>query len=323
MFRFIISLDQFRLYIYDSRVNAITVRSCAKINLGLRVKEKRPDGYHNIETIFVPIKLFDKIRLEIIDHGIILKINFDENAFSFWEMPSFNSSIIGKIKIPSGKNNLAYKAASLFFKKSGITKGIAILLNKSIPVGAGLGGGSSNAAAVLAGMNRLFNNPLTKKELFNLGLELGMDVPFFLTAKPCYATGRGEILTPIAIPKLYVCVYFPNYPIRTEWAYQQLAKTRSVLTNTDLSLMILKKKLVNGDLVGLSHYLRNSFEEIVFAVHPDLAKIKKLFLSSGAYAASLTGSGSAIFALVEKKKIPQLKTALKRNKIRVIFTESW
>lgn len=294
-------------------MNSIIINSFAKINLGLLVKEKRPDGYHNIETIFVPIRLSDKILLKKTGQKIVLKL------------PGRG------IKIPKGKANLAYKAAELFFKESGIARGVEIVIEKNIPVGAGLGGGSSNAAMVLHGLNILSGNLLTKKDLSNLALKIGMDVPFFLTGQACYAMGRGELLKPIKIPKLNMVLYFPGYPIITKWAYANISQVAShksqekremVLTNADLSLKILREKLVNGDLRNLQRQIRNSFEDLVFAHHPDLAEVKEFFLIHGAYAASLSGSGSAIFGLVQRNNIAMLKTALKRNKIEAVFTES-
>ena len=291
-------------------MNSITIRSYAKINLGLLVKAKRPDGYHNIETIFIPIKLSDKLRLKKIAQGIRIKI------------PN------NKAKLPKGKTNLAYKAAELFFNKTKIKKGVEITIEKNIPVGAGLGGGSSNAAAVLQGLNCLFNQPLNKKELHNLALQIGMDVSFFLIGAACYATGRGEILKPFEIRRLNVILYFPGFPIITKWAYSKLKSQNSkikgerILTNGGLSLKILRKKLVKDDLSDLQRLIQNSFEDLVFAHYPDLARIKEFFLTHGAYAASLSGSGSAIFGLVDQKNISTLKTALKRNKIKAVFTES-
>jgi 4-diphosphocytidyl-2-C-methyl-D-erythritol kinase len=155
-----------------------------------------------------------------------------------------------------------------------------------------------------------------------------MDVPFFLIGTACYATGRGEILEPFEIPNFNIVLYFPGFPIITKWAYSKLKSQNSkvkgerALTNGGLSLKILRKKLVNGDLSDLQRLIQNSFEDLVFAHYPDLARIKEFFLTHGAYAASLSGSGSAIFGLVDKKNISTLKTALKRNKIKAVSTES-
>lgn len=294
-------------------MNSLFIRSFAKINLGLLVKDKRPDGYHNIETIFVPIRLSDEIRLKKINKNIIIKIPNQ------------------KIKIPKGKTNLAYKAADLFFKESRISNGAEITIKKRIPVGAGLGGGSSNGAAVLQGLNILYDKPLSREELHGLALKIGTDVPFFLIGKSCYATGRGELLEPIKIPKLNIVLYFPDYPIITKWAYHNISKikcqkskmkTERILTKGKMFFMILCNKLVKGDLRNLQRHIRNSFEDLVFAHYPDLARMKEFFLTNGAYAASLSGSGSAVFGLVEKKNIAALKTALKNNKIKAVFTES-
>ncbi len=289
----------FRIFAMES----VTIRSYAKINLGLRVLAKRSDGYHNIETIFVPIRLCDKIQLKMIGKDIIIK------------------TVDDKIKIPKGKTNLAYKASSLFLKAVGSHRGVEILIKKNIPVGAGLGGGSSDAAGVLKGLNQLFGNPLTKGDLYNLALKIGMDVPFFLLGKPCYATGRGEILEPITLPELSVVLYYPGYPISTKWAYKNLKVNKFRLTKGNLSLMILKEKLKSGDLRNWSRYIVNSFEDLVFDFYPDLAEMKDFFLKNGAFVASLSGSGSAIYGLVKEKNLGKLKNALQRRHIKTIFTK--
>lgn len=300
-------------------MSKIKILSPAKINLGLLVKEKRPDGYHNIETILTPIRLFDEIILEKRDKGIRLKVTGWKPVSRTGE--KFKSSRAQEFKslsILNNKKNLAFRAAKLFFRKSGIKEGVKITLKKNIPVGAGLGGGSSNAASVLKGLNRLFDYPFNSQELDRLAINLGMDVPFFLRGRPCYATGRGEVLKPIKLPKLYLLLYIPKYSIATKWAYNNL----SDLTKEKLSLNIILEKFAKRSYKNLLELLNNSFEPLVFKVHKDLAIIKERFLESGAYMASLSGTGGAVYGLYRKSDLPNARNFLLRKKIKVIVTET-
>jgi 4-diphosphocytidyl-2-C-methyl-D-erythritol kinase len=280
----------------------VSLLAPAKINIGLLVKEKLPSGYHNIETLMVPIKLFDKITITKKEKEIFFKTNAKELPID---------------------NNLVVKAARLFFEATKINSGINIYLKKNIPIGAGLGGGSSDAASTLLGLNQLFGYPLSFKKLCKLAVNIGMDVPFFLYKSACHAKGRGEILTSFKTPKVYMVLYTPKYGISTKWAYQNVDKRKGAgLTDNDFSLMILRKRLVNNDLQGINALIVNNFESLVFSKYPDLLEIKNNFLSAGTFAASLSGSGSSLFGLVKQNMIKTLKNYLRKANIKVVFTET-
>ena len=268
----------------------------AKINISLLVKEKLASGYHRIETIMVPIKLFDTLIITKSEKGIDFKT--DSKA------------------LPRGKTNLVVKSARLFFDAVNIKGGAEIYLQKRIPIGVGLGGGSSDAAHTLLGLNHIYGNILTLKQLHNLAVKIGMDVPFFLYGSACYATGRGELLKQISLPKLYIALYIPKYRVSTKWAYQIVDVG---LTDTRFSLKILMKKLKHNDLADLNAFVYNAFEKIVFSKHPDLLKIKNLFLAHGAETASLSGSGSAVFAIFNKDVIRKISSKLGKE---VFITET-
>lgn len=279
-----------------NQVSKIKLLAPAKINIGLVVKEKLPSGYHLIETIMVPIKLFDTLIIRRIGKGIQFKTN--------------------SRKIPSGKDNLVFKAGKLFFDTTKIAGGAKIELKKKIPVGAGLGGGSSDAAYTLLGLNKIYGNLLTFSQLKGIAIKIGMDVPFFLYRKSCYATGRGEILEPLKIPKLNIVLYMTSYPISTKWAYQNIA---AGLTDHDFSLKLLSKRLINNDLFGINALISNTFESAVFDRYTDLLKVKSLFIANGAYAAGLSGSGSAVYGLFNKTTLRKNRYKFNRN---VLITET-
>lgn len=285
----------------------IRLKAPAKINLGLLIGARRPDGYHDLETVFVRVNLYDRITLYPQARGISLKI---ENA-----------------DLPGDERNLAYRAARLFLDSAGIRRGVRIELSKRIPVGAGLGGGSSDAAAVLKGMNRLFRP--NRAELKTLARQLGSDIPFFLTRTPCRATGRGEILTPVTIPKLAIFLHIPGFQVSTAWAYREMDRLRSRrrrssvgLTQPAFSLKIALARLKAGDYASLNGLLTNSFEEVVFRLHPELGRIKELMLASGADAALLSGSGSALYAIVHGSRGARVRHALERARVPFLRAET-
>ncbi|MEO0021849.1 MAG: 4-(cytidine 5'-diphospho)-2-C-methyl-D-erythritol kinase [candidate division WOR-3 bacterium] len=259
-------------------MKVIRLHSPAKINLGLWVGRKRADGYHELVTIMVPLEFGDRIRLEKTGGGICVKttginLNIPERA------------------------NLAYRAAGLFFTATGISGGCRIFIKKNIPPGGGLGGGSSNAATVLLGLNYLFDHPLNPAQLTRLARELGSDVPFFLQPKPCVARGRGEKLRPLTLPALRIVLYCPGFGISTRWAYERLDRHKKKLTTGRFCPKIIALKLRRKEPAGLAELIRNSFETVVFRRYPELAKIKKQLLESGMVAAGLTGSGSTVYGL--------------------------
>lgn len=258
------------------------VKSPAKINIGLRVLSKRKDGFHNIETIFYPLKIYDEITVKI------SKLNRDENTVSIKTNPK------GQIKTT---DNICYKAAVLFLESLGINGNkIEINIRKKIPIGAGLGGGSSDAASVLTVLANHFKNPLKSKKLKKCALYLGSDVPFFLQAKPAYASGRGEKLKPL--PKFRVTkkilVVNPGIHISTPWAYKQLR-----VKNYKLSIMRKVRKYNPAD----EKLMVNDFERVVFKNHPGIEKLKYDMFSFGAEFALMSGSGSTVYGIFSKEKI--------------------
>ncbi len=249
----------------------IIVKSPAKINFGLNIVSKREDGFHNIETIFYPIDL----------HDVLI---FEKSAkFSF----TCNNK-----EIQNDDNNLVIKAVRLieqFIKKE---IAVSIALEKNIPIGAGLGGGSSNAAHTLLSINELFELQIKNETLNKFALQLGSDVPFFLNPVPSYASSRGEILSPIdlEITKPILLVN-PGIHISTKWAYENIKPQTPVFKFKSLSQENVNK------IASLKDKVVNDFEEIAFAAHPLLAEIKKKMGDFQAEFVLMSGSGSTMFGV--------------------------
>lgn len=251
------------------------IYSYPKINIGLYITEKRNDGFHNLETIFYPIEnQFDTINISKIEKGVKLIVG-------------------GPVKIPSGEQNLCLRAVRLLQTYFPSIDGIEIDIFKMIPSGAGLGGGSSNAAAVLIGLNEIFNIGLTNDELKTLGVTLGSDVPFFIEQKPSVGKGRGEILEPITLSLKHktVSIITPNFSVSTknifQFAYPQ---------NRHIPL----KEAIQAPIKEWKEIIFNDFEKILFPFFPELKKIKEDLYAQGADYVSLSGSGSSIFAIGDK-----------------------
>lgn len=257
-------------------MDRVIQRAYAKINIGLNVISKRDDGYHNIETVFQQIDLFDQIVLTRIPESKII-IRSDDNI------------------VPTNRNNLCYKAVELFQEVTGIKQGVEIEIHKRIPIGAGLGGGSSNAAATLAGLTQLLQFHITSEKLQEIALRLGADVPFFLYGGTALASGVGEKITSLVLPfKFYCVLIYPNIEISTTWVYKNLT---FVLTKTKKCIKlsnIFSQQVVMGDLKNM---ITNDLEEVVFEQYPLLNQIKQLLYSKGAFFASMSGSGSTIYGL--------------------------
>ena len=255
----------------------IAAKANAKINIGLKIVGKRDDGYHDIETTLATINLSDNITFEHTKHGISVESQ--------------------GLDIPL-KDNLCYRAADLFTREHGIATGVRMRLIKNIPVGGGLGGGSSDAACVLKGMRKLHNIKTSDKELMALGSRIGADVPFFIKGGAAHARGRGDMLTYFKLPRMSLVIYYPGYPISTEWAYKE--HDNSMLTHEPAPDKIIeegkktKKKRVSFDL-------NNDFEKVVFKKHPDLLDVKTNLIACGIFCVSLSGSGSCLFALVDDR----------------------
>ncbi len=253
-------------------------RAFAKINLGLRVLGKRQDGYHDLATVFHQIDMFDELDVRLHEHDIKLSTNLSD--------------------LPTDGSNLCVRAAHLLRDLTGSPDGVDINLRKNIPIGAGLGGGSADAAATLKALVQLWNLDIAPSELQSLALTIGSDVPFFLNGGTAYATGRGELLEPIALNLPYwIIVVTPPVHVSTAWAYKNL-KRREPAIGTDLR-MVLKENLHNPEI--LSKSLTNDFEDVVFETHPEIRAVKEALLNNGADVALLSGSGASVFGLVRSE----------------------
>jgi 4-diphosphocytidyl-2-C-methyl-D-erythritol kinase len=247
----------------------------AKINLGLEIIRKRADGYHDINSIFLSIALCDE--LEIIADAT-LSMTCDDAA------------------LPVDESNLCIRAARMMQERFDCRdRGARITLHKNIPMGAGLGGGSSDAAAVIRALNDVWGINASIEELAKVAAEIGSDVPFFLYGQPMLARGRGDVMAPIEFPlKSHIVLVCPSVHVSTPWAYKALDIT-SERRATPYEKII--PQLAN--LGSLRELCVNDFERVVFTEHPELALIKEKLLHAGAAYASMSGSGSAVYGMFE------------------------
>lgn len=254
----------------------VLIRAPAKVNLGLEVVRKRRDGYHEIRTLFQAVSLADRIRLRRRRRGIALD----------------SPGISGKMK-----DNLAWRAAALFFERTGAAGGLQVDLDKRIPVGGGLGGGSSDAAAVLLGASRLFGLKPQGDDLAAWAGELGSDVPFFLAGGAAVGSGRGERIEPLrgGVPPGGVLLYAPPFSSSTAAVYADHRRRR--LTGTGERLTLLVRTWRRASAAGIGRGLFNDLESTVFRRHPELAEAKELLLKHGAAGAQVSGSGSCLFGI--------------------------
>ena len=251
------------------------LESPAKVNLRLEILKRREDGYHELRTLLQKISLRDTLHFSLKkEKGV--SINTDHP------------------KLPIGKDNLVYKAAQSMLKVSDYKGGVRIEIEKRIPLGAGLGGGSSNAATALKALNQLLKMDLSKRELMEMGLEIGADVPFFFLEGAAIGLGIGEELKKKELPILWYVLIYPNFEVSTRWAYQNF-----VLTNQRIHFN-LHKFLRTPE--GISRILLNHLEEVVSEKYPQISIMKKILLSAGALGSLMTGSGPTVFGLFPEGK---------------------
>ncbi len=251
----------------------------AKINLGLSIISKRPDGFHNLETVFYPVPLRDALEI----------VPSDEYSFI-----QTGLKITGK-----QEDNLVLKACRLLEKHYPQIKPLEIHLHKIIPLGAGLGGGSSDAAETIQLINRLCNLDISSDILSAYASELGSDCPFFMQSAPCIATGRGEILEPLSldISNYSLLLVHPEIRINTGWAF---SKIKPSLPKYSL------KQSISEPVRDWIYTISNDFEIPVFEAHPQLQVIKNRLYEAGAIYASMTGSGSTIYGIFDKSAVPDI-----------------
>ena len=262
----------------------------AKINLGLRVTGKRPDGYHNLDTVFYPLPLYD--ILEVISLG--------NNAAEEITITISGKKVAGEIQ-----SNLCYKAYHLLKKDFPTLPSIAVHLHKHIPMGAGMGGGSSDGAYMLKLLNEKFNLNITDEALSNYALQLGSDCPFFIYNKACHATGRGEIIQPIELDlsNFKLVLICPGIHVSTAAAFANIHIDEAISPCSTL---------VQNPVATWKNTLKNDFETTVFKQHPILAEIKDQLYQAGATYASLTGTGSTVYGIFEKDAPIELSSTLKQ-----------
>ncbi len=262
-------------------MDEISLKALAKINLGLDVLDRREDGYHNVRMIMQSIHLYDRVEIKRTKSP---KIHVGTNVYY----------------LPVDENNLVYKAAQMMKDEFQIRSGVRITLQKFIPVAAGLGGGSSDAAAVLVGMNRLFNLGLSQEKLKELGLRIGADVPFCIQRGTALAEGIGEKLTPLPpMPKGPILIAKPAFSVSTRHVYEQLDLTPDT-EHPDIEAIALQIRKKN--LPGVAEHMGNILENVTIPEYPVIRDIKMLMMENGALGALMSGSGPTVFGLYQSEK---------------------
>jgi 4-diphosphocytidyl-2-C-methyl-D-erythritol kinase len=268
----------------------VKIRAPAKINLSLCVIGRRADGYHLLDTIMVPVSLYDEIEIR----KVRVRVKTKNLA------PPLIRVICNHPLVPNDKKNLAYRAARLLLEKAKSEQPIEIRIRKRIPVGAGLGGGSSDAAATLVGLNRLLKLGFSGKQLERLGLKLGADVPFFVRGRPARARGIGERLQQFGpLRRLWLVILYPGFPVSTAWVYGNLpAKLTKPSVNTSIASLLTGA----GSLADL---LVNDLERVSLSRYPKIGLLKRALLRAGAAGSLMSGSGSSVFGVFNSKRKAQ------------------
>lgn len=259
----------------------IRLKARAKINLGLDVVRKREDGYHEVRMIMQTINLYDKIILRKREKaGIQVKTNLSY--------------------LPANEDNLVYKAAKLLMDEFAVEEGVSIELNKYIPVAAGMAGGSSDAAAVLVGVNRMFDLGLTRRQLMDRAVKIGADVPFCVMRGTALAEGIGEKLTPLPMmPKCHILIAKPKVYVSTKFVYGNL-RANELTYHPDIDGQV--EALKEGSLKKLAALMGNVLETVTIPEYPVIEEIKQSMLKHGALNAMMSGSGPTVFGLFDEEE---------------------
>ncbi|MBS6196443.1 MAG: 4-(cytidine 5'-diphospho)-2-C-methyl-D-erythritol kinase [Clostridiales bacterium] len=257
------------------------LRAFAKVNLGLDVIRRREDGYHDVRMIMQTIQMYDQLEMEKTDTpGIHITTNLSY--------------------IPVNENNLVYRAAKLLMDQYRISQGVSVDLNKFIPVAAGMAGGSSDAAATLVGMNKLFRLGLSMKELMELGVKIGADVPYCVMRGTALAEGIGEKLTALPpMPECYILIGKPGISVSTKFVYTNL-KINEQTVHPDIDGML--QALQKGDLYGITDRMGNVLESVTIPAYPVIEEIKDHMKAHGALNAMMSGSGPTVFGIFDDKE---------------------
>lgn len=256
-------------------MKSITLKAPAKVNYRLDVLCRRPDGYHELRMIMQRVDLCDEISITVSDTPGV-------------------SVVCGKEGVPDGPGNIAWRAADTLLQRRGRKEGLLIRIDKRIPVAAGLGGGSSDCATVLMGVNELLGLGFSDQELMEVGVTLGADVPFFIFQRPALAEGIGDRLTALEkTPDAWIVLVNPNIHVSTAWVYQNLQLTGGV-ERAKLPSFI-------GDVAELSSLLANDLESVTIGRFPVIEEIKEQLVATGAKCAMMSGSGPTVFGLFESE----------------------
>jgi 4-diphosphocytidyl-2-C-methyl-D-erythritol kinase len=255
-------------------METLHLESPAKVNLRLEILKKREDGYHELRTVLQKINLHDLLHFSLKkEKGLSITTDHPN--------------------LPVGKRNLVYQAVQSILKKSDYQGGVLVKIEKRIPLGAGLGGGSSNAANALKAMNQLLKINLPKRELMRMGLEIGADVPFFFFNGAAIASGIGEQLKKIELPELWYVLIYPNFEVSTRWVYQNF-----LLTKRQFHFNLHKLLRTPQEI---SRILWNDLEEVVLREYPQIGVMKKMLYAAGALGTSMTGSGPTVFGVFSEE----------------------
>jgi 4-diphosphocytidyl-2-C-methyl-D-erythritol kinase len=257
----------------------ITVFAPAKINVILRILDRRPDGFHNLWSIMQTVALEDEVQIKLRADRQDIHLRCDAT------------------QLAADQSNLVYRAAAAVLARAQQSIGLDIELRKRIPMGAGLGGGSSDAAATIIGLNHLLRLEWSPTQMADVGQSLGSDVPFFLFAPSAFVAGRGETVRPVVVEGArWVVLVNPGFGVNTKWAYQELAATRTAVT----PLSLIQRELDQQSRVSWAQLIaaaENDFEAPVFAAHEKLREIKRSLQAHGAEIALLSGSGATVFGV--------------------------
>ncbi|WCJ58412.1 4-(cytidine 5'-diphospho)-2-C-methyl-D-erythritol kinase [Fontisphaera persica] len=282
-------------------MNRLERLSPCKVNLLLNILGRRPDGFHELETLFFPLPLHDRLVFETTASGSGIGLTCTHP------------------ELPTGPENLVYRAAQSFFAATGLPPAVRIHLEKNLPLAAGLGAGSANAAVTLDTLNEMHGRPLSTARLHELAAALGSDVPFFLQGRPALAFGRGERLESLpelpALKNLAVLLVHPGFGVSTAWAYRALADFPEALNGRPGRARQLAEALLGGTLAEAAPHFYNALEAPVLRKYPLLQWFQDFFREQGAVVALMSGSGSTTFAL-----LPTLEAAEKaRASLQAIY----
>lgn len=272
-------------------------KAYAKINLGLDVIRRRPDGYHEVKMVMQTVDIWDKLTFKMSARpGIFLLIDV-------WDGKAVDEAAdmsCGRMNIPAHKDNLIYKSADMIMGKYGITSGVEITLQKNIPVAAGMAGGSTDAAAVFHGLNELFNLKMTLEEMQSMGVKLGADIPYCIAGGTALSEGIGEVLTYLpAPPECVLVVAKPDIHVSTKFVYENL-HLENLERHPDIDGMV--EAIKAGNLSGITERMENVLETVTVKEYPVIADIREVMLTGGAENALMSGSGPTVFGIFKEKE---------------------